>query len=236
MPHAENCVVIDRPAEDVFGYLATPQRCREWRAGILKLVRMVTKQGKGAVYRQVLEGPGGRPIDADFLVTNFEPPHEIGFEIVTGPARATGAFELYGEDDRTLVRYRIDARPPGIRMVYRPMITRLIRTEVAQLPRLKAAVEAAVAVRVDSRPDTSDPVGVGLATAWLDAAMLDRRTTAHHVTEQRPRDHRRVDEPASQFGPVEVDPVTIKPLLAMVDEPTVDAAPMEVGDVEGSTG
>src|SRR5690242_20623469 len=56
MPRAEHTVTIDRPAADVFDYLADGTHNAEWRSGVLEISRTSPENGAGASYRQVLSG------------------------------------------------------------------------------------------------------------------------------------------------------------------------------------
>lgn len=66
MTHAEHSVTVNRPASDVFDYLADGTHNRDWRAGVLEIERTSAQDGEGATYRQVLAGPGGRRISGDY--------------------------------------------------------------------------------------------------------------------------------------------------------------------------
>ena len=94
MPHAEHTVTVNRPAGAVFDYLADGTHNAEWRSGVLEIERTSPGGGQGATYRQVLSGPGGRQIDGDYQVTVFEPPTRLEFQVIAGPARPAGMFEL----------------------------------------------------------------------------------------------------------------------------------------------
>lgn len=142
MLHAEHTVTINRPARDVFDYLADGTHNRDWRNGVIQIEPMTATEGKGATYRQVLAGPGGRRIDGDYQVTVFEPPSRLEFLVIAGPARPTGTFELSETADRgTRVRFALDLQPAGLMKVMTPMIARQMRSEVAQLDTLKAILE-----------------------------------------------------------------------------------------------
>jgi uncharacterized protein YndB with AHSA1/START domain len=143
MPHAEHTITINRPARDVFDYLADGTHNRDWRSGVLEIERTSAADAEGATYRQVLAGPGGRRIDGDYRVTVFEPPRRLEFLVIAGPARPTGAFELTETPDHaaTRVRFALDLQPSGFMKLMTPMISRQLRTEVAQLDRLKAILE-----------------------------------------------------------------------------------------------
>src|SRR5258708_39910916 len=90
MPHAEHTVTINRPASDVFDYLADGTHNRDWRNGVIEIERVTATEGKGATYRQVLSGPGGRRIDGDYQVTGFEGTSPLAFLVTGGPAPPAG--------------------------------------------------------------------------------------------------------------------------------------------------
>ena len=142
--HLERTVMVSRPAEVVFDFLASGPRCTRWRQGIREIARMTSSTGVGAVYRQVLIGPGGHDIDGDFVVTDFERPHRLGFAIVAGPARPTGSFLLTERDaQHTEVRFSLDAEAHGIQRVLFPLWARQMRHEISQLDQLKNVLENA---------------------------------------------------------------------------------------------
>ena len=142
MPHAEHSVTIDRPANEIFEYLADGTHNSQWRSGVLEIERTSVQEGQGASYRQVLSGPGGRRIDGDYRVTVFEPPRRLEFVVTAGPARPTGVFELTANDERsTQVRFALDLQPTGVMKLMTPMIGKQMRTEVSQLDRLKSILE-----------------------------------------------------------------------------------------------
>ena len=144
MPHAEYTVTIDRPARDVFDYLADGTHNSEWRTGVLDIKHTNSATGEGAAYRQVLAGPGGRRIDGDYRITAFNPPQRLEFLVTAGPARPAGVFELTdGTDRATVVRFALDLQPAGLMKFMTPMIVRQMRREVAQLETLKKVLEQA---------------------------------------------------------------------------------------------
>jgi uncharacterized protein YndB with AHSA1/START domain len=142
MPHAENSITIDRPIEDVFAYLADGTNNPRWRPGVLSIEPASGSGGTGTTYRQKLRGPGGRTIDGDYEVTQFEPPNRLEFRVIAGPARPTGRFTLTEDrPGRTTVTFALDLRPTGLMRLMSGMVARTMRSEVAQLSALKADVE-----------------------------------------------------------------------------------------------
>jgi uncharacterized protein YndB with AHSA1/START domain len=142
VPSAEHTVTINRPAAEIFDYLADGTHNPEWRSGVLEISRTSTSDGPGASYRQVLSGPGGRRIDGDYRVTDYQPPHRLGFQVTAGPARPSGVFEITEQTPTsTRVRFALDLRPRGLMILMTPMISAQVRREVAALDTLKAVLE-----------------------------------------------------------------------------------------------
>ena len=142
MPHAEHTVTINRPARDVFDYLADGTHNRDWRNGVLEIEKTTAAEGEGASYRQVLAGPGGRRIQGDYRVTAFDPPRRLEFLVTAGPARPSGTFEFTEAPDHcTRVRFALDIKPTGLMKLITPMIARQMRSEVTQLDTLKTILE-----------------------------------------------------------------------------------------------
>jgi uncharacterized protein YndB with AHSA1/START domain len=139
---ARHSVTIRRPQQQVFDYLADGTHDPDWRQGVLEIRRTSATDGLGATYRQVLRGPGGRRIDGDYRITQFDPPRRLDFEVVAGPLRPTGSFELAARDAATTeVTFTLDANPTGGMRLMTPMISRQMRAEVGALDTLKRVLE-----------------------------------------------------------------------------------------------
>lgn len=143
MAHAENEITINRAPEDVYAFLADGLNNPKWRSGVQAISLKSGASGTvGSVYRQSLAGPGGRSIDGDYEITAAEPGRLLGFRVVAGPARPTGAYHLSQSPDGTRVRFTLDLQPKGLMKVLGPMVQRTMETEVSQLAHLKAVLEA----------------------------------------------------------------------------------------------
>jgi hypothetical protein len=92
MAHAENETTISPPPEDVYAFLADGLNNPNWRSGIQDIaLKSGTPGSLGAVCRQTLTGPGGRPIAGDYEITTADPGLRLGFQVVAGPARPSGS-------------------------------------------------------------------------------------------------------------------------------------------------
>jgi uncharacterized membrane protein len=140
MPSASSEIVINRPRDDVFAFLADPENDPQWRSGVLDIKR-VSGSGIGARYTQGVKGPGGRRIPADIEITELTPGEAIAFQTVTGPARPRGRYVLTAADGGTRVRFELEADTTGLKRLIGPMVQKTMNNEVAQLDQLKRVIE-----------------------------------------------------------------------------------------------
>ncbi|HEY2947463.1 MAG TPA: SRPBCC family protein [Micromonosporaceae bacterium] len=144
MPHAEGSTVIaGRRPDEVFDFLADGANNPRWRVGVADISRETgAAVGLGTVYRQGMRGPMGRRIAADYRITEYDPGRALGFEVIAGPARPTGRYELTPTQSGTAVRFTLDWRPTGLARLLAPAVARQMPREVAALGRLKQVMEA----------------------------------------------------------------------------------------------
>jgi uncharacterized protein YndB with AHSA1/START domain len=141
VPHAEYRVTINRPAADVFAFLADGERGPEWRDSIVEIKR-VTGDGVGAQYKQSVRGPGGRSVAADYTITDFTPPSLLAFQATAGPVRPRGRYEMSEREDGTVVTFTLDADLSGLKkLLMGGMVSRTMETEVRALDKAKRVLE-----------------------------------------------------------------------------------------------
>jgi uncharacterized protein YndB with AHSA1/START domain len=140
MPEVSNTVQIARPPSDVFAFLADGSTNPQWRTAVTD-VRLKSGSGKGAVYEQGVKGPFGRRVPADYEITDYEPDRRIGFRAISGPVRPAGSYELEPRDGGTQLTFKLSCSPTGLARVMTPMVAKTMRSEVAQLDRLRMILE-----------------------------------------------------------------------------------------------
>ena len=142
MPQASYSVVIGRPIDAVFAFVADGERCPAWRPGVVSIDR-VSGEGVGARYRQRVQGPMGRVVAADYEVTVFEPNRRLEFQTGVGPARPHGCYDLEPVDGGTRLTFTLDAELGGLmRLFIGSMVQRTMDGEVHNLDNLKRVLEA----------------------------------------------------------------------------------------------
>jgi uncharacterized protein YndB with AHSA1/START domain len=141
MPSAEHTVDIQRPLYEVFAFVADKENDRRWRPCVAEIQRV---SGDGTVrtqYRQLVKGPGGRSIPADFEITGYEPGKRLAFRATAGPLRPEGSLDLVEDGGATRVTFKLDADLPGMKRLMAPMVGNAMRREVRSLDRLKRILE-----------------------------------------------------------------------------------------------
>jgi uncharacterized membrane protein len=141
MPSASNTITIERPAADVFAFVADGLNGPKWRPGILDIGH-ASGEGVGAVYRQGVKGPGGRRIAADYEITAYEPPRRLAFKAIAGPVHPTGEYRFEDADGRTRLTFSLDVTLGGWkRLLMGRAVQQTMDAEVTSLSRLKAVLE-----------------------------------------------------------------------------------------------
>ena len=145
MPRVEEQIVIDRPPEDVFAFVTTPENDREWISTTVE--RQREKEGPIGVGSRIraVDKFLGRRIDSTLEVTEHEPSTRSTIRL-RGPINASGSYVLEPVDRGTRFRWTLDA-DAGLGGLYLgkitdPLVTFVFRRRVrGDLRRLKEALE-----------------------------------------------------------------------------------------------
>jgi uncharacterized membrane protein len=145
MPEASNEVTIARPPDVVFNFLAEAENDRQWRTTLAEISK-ISGAGVGTRYHQVMKGPAGREIEADFEITQLEPNRLIAFRTVSGPIQPEGRYELSDAGGgSTRVRQWLGVELGGLKKAMSPIVKKSMETEVGDLERLKSVLEGGAA-------------------------------------------------------------------------------------------
>ncbi len=141
MPSAEHQVTINRPAADVFAFVADGLNGPKWRSGVTDIT-LVSGSGVGAVYKQGAKGPGGRRVDADYRITAFEPNRRLAFEVIAGPVRPMGEYRFEVVDGATRLTFSLRAELSGFKkLLMSGAVQKTMDAEVGATERLKEILE-----------------------------------------------------------------------------------------------
>jgi carbon monoxide dehydrogenase subunit G len=140
----EHSLVVDRPPEAVFDYLAEPVHYVEWQPAIERAeVVGGAELGPGARLRLLVRGPG-RPIEAEAEVTTFERPRRLALRTLSGPARVVADCDLEPNSaGGTQVRLKVQIELGGVLRFGEGMVRdRITRELPTLLEDLRARIEA----------------------------------------------------------------------------------------------
>ena len=147
----EESVLIHRPPQDVFAYLAVRSNDALWMASVVESAWLDAKRAVVAEWggrRMVMRLPGRR---AQFIdeVTEYEPGKRVAHQTVEGPIplRTACLCEAAGDDAcRATVVGQVDRLPGGVLgRLAAPVLTRVVRRGFkADLARLRTILESDV--------------------------------------------------------------------------------------------
>jgi len=142
MAHAQHTVTVPRPIAEVYEFLADGLNEPKWRPDVTEVhLAAGTASSVGAVYAQTMKGPGGRAIRGDYRITLTEVPTRLDFEVIAGPARPTGSFELVElSPTSTEVSFTLDLIPKGLMKLMTAMIEKQVESEAAAIQRVPEAM------------------------------------------------------------------------------------------------
>ena len=138
-------VVIDRPIEEVFAFLADGENDPKFSPRVLEIAKTTDgPPGVGTVYASTVKD-AGMTTKREFRLTEFEPPTRIRWaetskNIITA---AEGGYDLAPDGDGTRVTIYNVLEGHGLGKLLAPVAVRAARKDAdAFAGRIKAAVEA----------------------------------------------------------------------------------------------
>lgn len=145
MVHIERRVTINRPVDDVFGYMSNAENDQYWRTNVKFIERTSggDQSGVGSEYRQQLKGPFGG-LRADLRYTEYEKNGRVAFETITGSVRPLGQIDFSApSEDTTEVHFQLDWEPTGAWKLFAPIMKKILESNAnASYDNLKAKLEA----------------------------------------------------------------------------------------------
>jgi len=142
MAHAEHAVTVPHPIGEVYAFLADGLNDPKWRPDVIEVhLASGAPSQLGAVYAQTMKGPGGRSIAGDYRITRADVPTRLDFEVIAGPARPVGSFQLTAvSSTSTEVLFTLDLTPTGLMRLMGGMIAKQVEAEAATIKRVPDAM------------------------------------------------------------------------------------------------
>jgi len=139
----ESSIVINRPAETVWAYVADFEKNTMWNPATVEM--RLTSEGplrKGSTY--VWAGQWlGRRMESNCEVTEFEPGRKFAYKIVSGPFPGTASTTLEPAGGGTRVTISSEGEMGGFFKLAEPVVAAMSRRQIeGMLANLKDLVEA----------------------------------------------------------------------------------------------
>ena len=133
MISARASVLIARPREEVFAFLADPANDRLWRSHLTASHGTVSRSGDRVTQTYAF---GGRSATIELEVSEYAPPERLAFRL-SKPYRARIAFQCLSDDGGTRVGMSFSADPGGVAQLAEGRIVaeaeKLARTDLTRL-------------------------------------------------------------------------------------------------------
>jgi carbon monoxide dehydrogenase subunit G len=130
MASFENTVIIRRPVEEVFAFLADFENVPRWNDAIVETTKTSPGPvGVGTTYRQARSVPTRS--EERFEVTAFEPPRRLEVQGQIGPFRARIGYLLEPAGSGTRLRNAVDLGSSGPLSLVAPLVASRVKHAVA---------------------------------------------------------------------------------------------------------
>ena len=139
----EHSIVIDRPLDDVFDYLAAPWNMPEWQEAVLDASPIgdapIGADTRVRVRRRFM----GQVVTLVLETTEFKPNERFSFASDSGPIALSGTVAVSPHGQGTSVLFTLSGEASGLFMLAGPFIEQIVRQEtVDNAARLKKIMES----------------------------------------------------------------------------------------------
>lgn len=142
MIHLISSTLIERPVDQVFDFVSTPENDSQWQSGTLATVRL--PEGSpimGALFRSVGHLMGRRNLGT-FEITEFEPNEKYSFKSLSGPIHSCTSYILENVSGKTRIDISIQASAPDFFQITEKLLGKTLKIQLEQdVVRLKAILE-----------------------------------------------------------------------------------------------
>ena len=140
--HTEITTIINRPIEEVFAYLTTPENNVYWVSGATEITKLAEGEIQvGATYRFV-RTILGRKMEGTGTVIKIEPYYTFAYESTSGPFPFAMRYTLEPVAAGTQLHWRVEGEPGGFFNLVGPLLMRRIKKQYeADFQTLKGLLE-----------------------------------------------------------------------------------------------
>jgi uncharacterized protein YndB with AHSA1/START domain len=135
---------IERPVEEVFGYVTDPDRLPTWQTNtVYAAMEGGGPLAEGSRIREVHRAPGGRRLESTFEVTALRPHRLFAMRAVEGSAPVDAEITFEPDGSATRMCFRVHGQPSGTLRLLQPLLRAALRRQFkSHCGRLKEVLEA----------------------------------------------------------------------------------------------
>jgi hypothetical protein len=134
--------LIERPVQQVFDFVSTPENDFQWQYGTLATARLSKGNSlMGTFFRSIGHLMGRRNLGT-FEVTEFEPNEKYSFKSLSGPLHSSTSYILENVSGRTRINRFIQASASDFFHITEKLIWKTMKTQLEEdVARLKTLLE-----------------------------------------------------------------------------------------------
>lgn len=142
MIKAEQTIVIDRPIEEVFAFVADQRNTPQWQAGLVDVRRTTDGPPGIGTKHTFVRNFMGRKMKATNEYVAYEPDRIVTFKTTSGPVPMEASYLFESASGGTRLTSRIEMQGAGLFGLLEPVIAAGLRREMkAAFPALKTLLE-----------------------------------------------------------------------------------------------
>ncbi len=145
MIRVEKSVMIDRPSDDVFAYVADQRNAIHWQSGIVEIRRLSDGLPGVGTRHAFVRTLMGRQVAGENEYVDYEPGRRVAFRTTSGPA-LLASYIVEPTTAGTRLTATIEMDVSGVFSLAEPLVAAGFRRDVgANLRRLQTILETPVA-------------------------------------------------------------------------------------------
>ena len=139
----EHEVVIERPLEEVFGYVSDPSRVPEWQSGVLEVRKDGDEPMRAGLRWREVRTFMGRRVEGTLEATAYEPNTEFALRVVSGPIPLRVRQRFESTDGGTRISIVAEGEPGGVFKFGERLVRRAAERQLkGDFAKLKDVLEA----------------------------------------------------------------------------------------------
>jgi uncharacterized membrane protein len=135
--------LIDRPVENVFGFISNPMNLPKWQAMVATVEPASSGPvGVGSKFKVNTEVMG-RKMEGVMEITDFIPPEKFGFKNVAGPVQVQAVATFKPAGTGTRLNLNGQGEPGGVFKLAEGVLAKQVKSQMEDnLKRLKSVLES----------------------------------------------------------------------------------------------